>query len=350
MRQGALNVTMHEIAAKLGISRTTVYRVVYDKPGVKDETRRAVLALLKEHNYVPNDLVRSLRQNRTGSIGIVTTNPRQAVWPQLLQYIVAEVGRKGYEVILQTGEYDTAQIDELVERLCRKRVDGILVQPGLDVFARSSSDLIRRLIDQGYPIVCLSGVEDWQSVDWVSTDRAYGVYAATAHLIELGHKEIGLVLATRRSNNRITRNERIKGYKRALEEYEIAFCEDHLIYSDDSGCAGGDSVVRQIVSKSERPSALVFLNDLMAMGAVYRLTRMGYRVPRDMAIVGFDDLPTSGYGVVGLTTVRQPLEELASESVRLLFDRLERPSRAPRQVYIRPTLVVRESSDPEAER
>ncbi|MGQ9631309.1 MAG: LacI family DNA-binding transcriptional regulator [bacterium] len=341
-----MGVTMQDIADELKVSRTTVYRVLNSMPHVREETRKAVLGLVHKYDYQPSLLAQGLRNRRTETIGVLYEDFTQPVWVKMVDFLLRAARARSHDIILATTREAVQGAEEQIERLIRRGVDGILVQFPAILGERGFRNAVEKLRGGRFPLVFLAGMEDSGEINWVSTDRALGAYKAVRHLIGLGHRRIAFA-GWQINSNRYPLSQRLKGYKRALEEAGIPFREElvipleshppHYYYRDgyDLGC--------RIAKMSPKPTSIFFLNDTLAIGALLAFQERGIRVPQDIAVVGFDDVEASAYASVPLTTVAHPVEEIAEGAVRMLLEIVENPDTPPRQLNLEPRLIVRRS-------
>ena len=327
--------TIREVAESAGVSYATVSHVINNTRVVSEETRERVLAAMTELNYRPNALARSLRQGKTNTIGLVLPDSANPFFAEISRSIEDEAFRKGYSVFLCNTELDTQRELFYVDVLSKKQVDGIIF-----VAAGDQADSLDFLLRQGMSVVMIDRDLPQVEVDAVLTDHQLGGLLATRHLIELGHKRIACIAGP----SSITPSaERITGYRRALEEANLP-CDETLILRGDYHAQSGMEITHSILKMDPRPTAIFTLNDLMALGALRAAAEAGCSIPKDLAVVGYDDLELARFTNPPLTTIAQPKKEIGTQAVSLLVDRLSQKSRPPRRLVLPPVLIIRRST------
>jgi LacI family transcriptional regulator len=286
-------------------------------------------------NYRPNALARSLRQGKTNTVGLVLPDSANPFFAEISRGIEAEAFKQGYSVFLSNTELDTQRELFYVDVLSKKQVDGIIF-----VAAGDQADSIDFLIRQKMPVVMIDRDLPDVQVDVVLTDHQRGGMLATRHLIELGHTRIACIAGP----SSITPSaDRITGYRKALEAAGLPY-DERLLLRGDYHAQSGMDITQIILKMNPRPTAIFALNDLMALGALRAASEAGYSVPKDIAVVGYDDLEIARFTNPPLTTIAQPKKEIGAQAIRLLVDRIARKSHPPRRVVLAPELVVRRST------
>jgi LacI family transcriptional regulator len=327
--------TIREVAETAGVSYATVSHVINNTRLVSQETRERVLAAMDALNYRPNALARSLRQGKTNTIGLVLPDSANPFFAEISSSIEDETFKKGYSVFLCNTELDTQRELFYVDVLSKKQVDGIIF-----VAAGDKADSLDFLLERRMPVVMVDRDIPNVEADVVLTDHQLGGYLATRHLIELGHTRIACIAGP----SSITPGaERMIGYRRALEEAGISY-DEKLVIPGDYHPQSGLEITHFILEMDPRPSAIFALNDLMALGALRAAAEAGYSVPKDLAIVGYDDLELSHFTNPPLTTIAQPKKEIGVQAVNLLVDRMSQKNRPPSRVVLPPELIVRRST------
>ena len=327
--------TIREVAESAGVSYATVSHVINNTRLVSPETRQRVLAAMDALNYRPNALARSLRQGKTNTIGLVLPDSANPFFAEISRSIEDEAFKKGYSVFLCNTELDTQRELFYVDVLSKKQVDGIIF-----VAAGDQPDSLDFLLRRRMPVVMIDRELPQVEADAVLTDNKLGGFLATRHLLELGHKHIACIAGP----SSITPSaERIIGYRRALEESGLSY-DESLILRGDYHARSGMEITHSILKMNPWPTAIFALNDLMALGALRAAAEAGYSVPRDLAVVGYDDLELSQFTNPPLTTVAQPKKEIGAQAINLLVDRMSQKTRPPSRLVIPPELIVRRST------
>ncbi|ENM5832985.1 substrate-binding domain-containing protein [Vibrio metoecus] len=327
--------TMKDIARLAGVSTSTVSHVINKSRFVSDEIAERVNNAAQQLNYAPSALARSLKMNRTKTIGMLVTTSTNPFFGEVVKGVERSCYHKGYNLILCNTEGDNQRMKASINTLLQKRVDGLLLMCStlegerLDVFDRYP-DIPVVVMDWG-PILFAS--------DKIQDNSLQGGYMAAKHLIECGHKEIGCITGP------LIRHQaqmRYEGYKRALAEAGLGIHPDWIIESDFE-CEGGYQAFEKLYERGKLPSALFVCNDMMAMGVIQAASQRGLRVPDDLSLIGYDDVHIAKFMTPALTTIHQPKYRLGKAAVDTLLYRLENPDTTAQVVQLEPTLVVRSS-------
>ncbi len=327
--------TIKDIANKANVSYGTVSRALNNKYGVKKETRERVLAVAVKMGYSPNAIARGLVKKSTHSIGLVIPDILNPFYPGVACGIEEKALKSGYSVFFCNTNHDKKREIQSLKLLAEKRVDGIILAPGLE-----DSNVPDSLANGDIPIVhiCKRFVEPSKS--FVVIDDERGGFLATKHLIEQGYKKIGFIGAKDQAFNL---DERFEGYKQAFQKYGLQI-DERYIYSSDFKRQTGYRIVRRMLADGDYPRAIFAENDLLALGVIQAIREAGLSIPDDIAVVGFDDIPFAAFPEVQLTTIRQPKHEMGEIAVSILLDQMSGHNAEPRKVILEPRLIVRKSS------
>jgi LacI family transcriptional regulator len=290
---------------------------------------------MAELNYRPNALARSLRQGKTNTLGLVLPDSANPFFAEISRSIEDEAFNKGYSVFLCNTELDTQRELFYVDVLSKKQVDGIIF-----VAAGDQADSLDFLVREGMPVVMIDRNVPNVQVDAVLPDHQLGGFLATQHLLQLGHTRIACIAGP----SSITPSaERITGYRNALEQAGISY-DENLVIRGDYHAQSGMEITNSLLKMNPRPTAIFALNDLMALGALRAAAEAGCSVPRDLAVVGYDDLELSQYTNPPLTTIAQPKREIGRQAVNLLVNRISQKERPTSRLVLSPDLIVRQST------
>ena len=333
-----MRARLSDIARQAGVSEATVSRVINDRPGVSAETRQAVLTALDVLGY---ERPERLRKRSAGLVGLVVPELENPIFPAFAQVIESTLAQSGYTPVLCTQTPGGVTEDEYVEMLLDRQVSGIVFVSGLHADTTAGLDRYRRLLDRPLPVVLVNGYTEGLDAPFISCDDRAAAEMAVAHLVALGHRRIGLISGP----------ERFQAVQRKLAGYRAAMAReldadghdpDELVALTLFGVEGGEVAADRLLQRDV--TGIVCGSDLMALGAVRAARRRGLDVPRDVSVVGFDDSPLIAFTDPPLTTVRQPVREMAVAAVRALVDEIDGHG-APRSEYVfRPELVVRGST------
>jgi DNA-binding LacI/PurR family transcriptional regulator len=322
---------MADVARLAGVSHQTVSRVLHDNPNVSGVTRERVLAAIKQLNYRPNSMARALVTGRTKTLGVISSDTTFYGPASTLFGIERAAHDAGYAVVVSSlRSVNRGLVLEAVQRLRDQGVDGVAVIAPL----RAGADALRHL-KSDVPVVALEAGQN-ASIPVATVDQRAGAAAATRHLLSLGHKTVWHLAGPADWQEA---EERIVGWKSALEAAGAAVPPP--IRGDWTPRSGYEAA--ELLLKTPSLTALFAGNDQMALGVLRRFHEAGREVPRDVSLVGFDDIPEAAYFTPPLTTVRQDFAELGKRCLELLLTRIEGAEQLMR-VVVPPELVVREST------
>ena len=331
--------TIKDVARLAGVSTTTVSHVINETRYVSDELRARVLAAMGELNYRPNVLARGLRRGETKTIGLIVPDNSNPFFAEVAR-IVEDIGfENDHSVILCNSDGNLDKEAAYINVLIAKQVDGVIF-----IAAGSTYEHLHELTKLGIPVVVADRAIPQALADVVLVNNEQGGYDATHHLISLGHRRTACITGP---SDLTPSADRIHGYKRALREAGIPI-EQTLIVPGDFRYQGGETAMEQLLRLDEPPSAVFACNDVMAIGALRAIRNAGLQVPSDVSIVGFDDIPLASAVSPALTTVAQPIVELATLAAQLLMSRIRnRQGDEPGQRAVLDTkLIIRDSCAP----
>jgi LacI family transcriptional regulator len=330
---------LEDIAAKAGVSRSTVSRVINNEPYVSDKTRQRVLTVIEQEGFAPNPAARALVTQRTQVIGVVIPHVPIVVFedayyfPILLQGVARITHERDYAMLLWLGQAGENS-NQFYNRIVRNRLmDGVIIAS-----AASNDPLIDHFLETGTPFVMVECPQrDWDRISYVSVDNVAAAYTAVSHLIALGRRRIAHITGNLAISDG---RDRVEGYKRALRDAGLPLDESLIVegnFAHRSGYAGMKTLLKRKVD------AVFASSDITARGALQALHEAQVRVPDDIALVGFDDLPTAVQVTPPLTTIHQPIEEKGARATSILLDMIENGLDEPQQVLLPTELIVRES-------
>ncbi|RKP58614.1 LacI family DNA-binding transcriptional regulator [Pararobbsia silviterrae] len=301
------NVTLEEIARAAGVSPSTVSRILNGTARVSDAKQQAVEKAIAEFQYQPNVLARSLASGRTHTIGVLTQAIASPFYGEWLRGIEDTLREPGLTPLFVSSHWSPEEEAARLEQLLARRVDGVIVLHG-----QISEDLLVRYSARAPLVVLGRSLAPRASLACLPIDNEAGARDATEHLLGLGHRHIAFVAGPPDHGDSI---ERLVGYRSALADAGVAFDESLVVQADFTE-AGGFRAMERLLDAAPHLTAVFCSNDQMAYGARLVLYRRGIRVPEDVSLVGFDDLPTSVYMTPPLTTVRQPTYEIGCLAAR----------------------------------
>lgn len=330
-------VTRKDVAARAGVSVAVVSYVVNDGPRpVSPETRAKVEQAIEELGYYPNELARSLRRQQSFTIGLLIPNLTNPVYAEIARSMEDVCTEAGYLVLLCDSARDPIQEKRFVEMLRAKQVDGVVMIPSTNPL-----ELVELLRQARIPNIVLE--HDLPGVDCIANDDHTGGRLAVQHLLDLGHRRIALI---RRVPSSALSSERFAGYRQALEEAGIDF-DPALVVQSEAGPAAGCKAMQQLLALPQRPTAVITHNDVLALGALHAAWQAGLSVPRELSLVGYDDIQSSAFLVPPLTTVQFPKEGMGREAAEQILRLVQQEGGASPQTRLLPVkLVVRASTAP----
>ncbi|MDQ3748676.1 MAG: LacI family transcriptional regulator [Acidobacteriota bacterium] len=339
--------TLSDIATTVGVAPMTVSRVINRNGYVSEETRKKVMQVVKEMNYRRNGLARNLKRQYTETIGLVLGDISNPYSTELAHAVREALSVRGFNLFICISEHSAKEDIAAFESLVNHSVDGIIVATRANP---AGDEYLRGIVENNVPVVVIGRDFQHESVDYVSADNMRGGFEATRHLIDLGHKRIGFIGSNLSGGARL---KRLQGYLNALEQHKISV-DERLITgrrdaaSDIPGYSTekvGYEGMKRLLSLPVRPAAVFARNDFTAIGAMTAIKEAGLKIPKDMAIVGFDDIPLAVHTSPSLTTVRQPMRLQGQLAAEMLLRRIESNEVIKREESIlNCELVIREST------
>ena len=329
-------VTLHDVADLAGVSHQTVSRVVNKNKSVRPGTRERVEAAILELGYRPNAIARSMVQGNTHTLGCISPNLTDPVFTRIIESAQAEARRLGYFILIGSAS-SVDEVQPLLDELLYRCVDGLIVLNARD---DERYKLLEPVIRNNSPMVFVKNSAVDESVSSVRCDDIQGGYLATRHLLELGHKQIAIIIGPQ--NEQCTR-ERLSGYKQALDEAGLD-ANDSLIIQGNWTSESGFEAAAELMKYPDRFSAIFAQNDRMAAGAMHTLRDSGYRIPEDYSIIGYDNGPLASLLDPPLTTIEQPLEEFGTQAAKILIQTIQGKNQHPVDFCSSPALIRRKSS------
>ena len=325
--------TIKRVARLAGVSIKTVSRVINGASYVSEETRRRVTRAIQRLNYRPNALARGLVTGRSRSIGLIIADIVNPFFPPLVRAVEDVAAARGYTVVLCDTDEDPAREHAAISVLLEKKVDGLVL-----CASRVTAGVLRAVADSGVPLAVVNRTLAHPRAIEIITDGVAGGRLATGHLLGLGHTRIAYLSGPRAS---FSNRNRLRGYREALAARGIGF-DPALVVGGVPSLAAGSEAMAALLDVTPPPTGLFAFDDLMALGALEELGRRRLRVPKDMAIVGYDNIDLAGFTHPPLTTIEQPGVEMGRLAASLLLDLIETGSvPRPRTRTLVPELIVR---------
>ncbi len=325
-----------QVAEAASVSVATVSRVVNESGYVSPDLKKRVYNAVESLNYRPSALARSLRTQQTFNIGVLVPQIDHPFFGILAFATERALFEARYRCFVCSAEEDADKEDAYIDALLGQRVNGVITVP-----TKSAGEGVQRLLEQQTPVVLIDRDLPSVAVDRVLSDNFGGAYELAVHLLELGHRNVSVIGTTAKGH---AINDRIAGLERAFNKLSdhgnLQICLQEPLAQFEAGYETG----LYLLSKDPRPSAIIALTDVIAVGVLHASAELGLKVPDDLSVSGFDDIPLARYVFPALTTVAQPLHEMGRVAAKLMLSKIAEPSRTPQQTVLPTKLVVRRST------
>jgi LacI family transcriptional regulator len=310
----AQKVSITDIANKVGLSITTVSRVMSgkaEKYRIGKKSQQKIRDAAEELNYIPNHFAANLKSGKSSTIAIIVPSLTNSFFASIASEINAEVRRFGYITIIGDSD-ENYEIEKLVlQQMVSINIEGLIIVP-----CGNHWENIKKLHDNGLPVVCIDRYFEDLDIPYVSTDNYNGAYIATKHLIENGHSNITCIQGIQQSTpNRL----RVKGFKEALEEAGIV---SYTVTGDDFSVQNGYLETKLLLQQNQLPSAIFTLSNTIAMGCVKALKEKNVRIPEDISLITFDEHPYLNYLETPISCIAQPVSDICKLAIKFLFLKL----------------------------
>lgn len=336
MSQSSKKLTLEDIGKLAGVSRATVSRVINNYPHITAEVRERVQQVIRETGYKPNRIAQSLVSSRTGVVGLVIPHVANTIltnpyFLHLINSITSATNQNDLTLSLFLF-HSMAEEDRIAQSIFSTNlVDGVIITAD-----RRENSFAAQLVQHGVPVTYIGKPEPGVDVPYVNVDNVHGGFMATEHLIGRGFRRIGAIVARYNTAG----EDRHFGYRRALAAHDRPY-EAHLVAEGDFSQGSGYTAMQRLLEHA--PDAVFVSSDLMAVGAQRAIREAGLRIPDDIAIVGFDDLPLAAHAEPPLTTIRQPVERLGPVAIQLLQRVIEEDHAMVESQVLPVELVLRET-------
>jgi LacI family transcriptional regulator len=328
------NVTIIDVAREAGVSYTTVSRVINSNEHVRLRTRERVMHVMESLGYEVNRQARGLAGGHFNIIGLLVPDLGTGYIGEIVRGIDAELSAAQYDLMLYTTHQRKGKEASYVATLARGSVDGLLL-----VLPRNPGAYREILNRQNVPYILIDHQGIGEADAAVGATNKQGSFEATSYLLRLGHRRIGFITGTLEMG---CAQERLAGYQQALADYN-GHADPQLVRVGDFHQLRGYTAALELLSLPQPPTAIFASNDVSAFGAMDAIREKNLRIPDDISVVGFDDIPQASSVRPTLTTVRQPLEQMGRTAARLLLECLKNPSQLAKRVELETTLIIRES-------
>lgn len=336
-RGSRATVNIHDVARQARVSIATVSRVVNRIATVDPALAERVWKAVEEVGYVPNTQARALVSGRSRILGLIVSEITNPFFPELVQEFDNLTVEQGYEVMIGSTNYDPERTELLIRRMIERKVDGVAVMTfGIE------EALVQKLVKQGFPLVFVDAGPELPNVRVLKVNYGEGIRQAVEHLATLGHRRIGFISGPLNMRTAATRRD---AFKSAMMERGLAVPAEVIVEGKHT-MESGRAAMEKLLKAAELPTAVVCSNDMTAIGVLHALDETTHKVPRNISVVGFDDIHLAQFMLPPLTTVQMSCRELAEAAVEALRAGIEagHPKAAQREWPIATRLVVRRST------
>jgi LacI family transcriptional regulator len=332
-------VTMSDVAREAGVSAMTVSRVVNDKGEISPETRLRVQAIIEKLGYRPSGIARSLAGGQTYTVGLVVPDIANPYFSGIAHGVASVANTEGFGLLLCDCEEDTSLELTMLDVLEEKRVDGVIIAA-----PRTSTEKLLPILIRHPKVVVVNRLfgetEGLSASGYVMNDDKKGGNIVTRHLANSGHQRIGFLSGPTTSYGSMRR---MIGYRAALEEFELELVPE-IVRNCKPTVDGGREATGQLLQEHPEITALFCFNDLVAIGALQSCAQMDRKVPDDLAIIGYDDIPMASWVTPALTTCKVNFEEMGKSAMQLLIDHIEDCADDCNNLVLEPQLIIRNSA------
>jgi LacI family transcriptional regulator len=330
---------MKDIAKDLGLSQATVSKVLREHPDIGEKTRQRVLERVKELDYQPNSLARSLVTGRSYLIGLVVPSLLHPFFAEIARSISSVIRSKGYSLIVSSSEEDPELEKEEISRLLGRRLDALIIAS-----CDSNIESFERMESRTQPYVLIDRDLNGLAANFVGINDEKAGWLATEHLINMGCRRVAHV----RGQDNSTGMSRFEGYRKALIERGLTYSEDYVVrrsYVDTETTRQGAEAMRLLLERNPRPDGVFCFNDPLAIGAMRAILDAGLRIPEDIALIGCGNLPNNDCLRVSLSSIDQHSQVIGQRAAELVLNLIEsKQTPRARTIMLEPTLVVRSST------
>jgi len=329
---------MKRVAERAGVSVATVSRVVNKSGFVAPPLQKVVMEAMEALRYHPSAVARGLRTRETRSIGVLVPQLSQPFFSSLAYAIERTLFSHGYRAFLCSAEEDAAEESAYIDMLLGQRVDGLILVPTGQSMAN-----VQRVLEAKVCVILVDRDLPTIKIDRVLSDNFNGAYKLARHLIDLGHRRIGIISAPQHSGS-IAR--RLAGISHAFQEAGIR--QEQCLFAEGAQeqFELGFTVAHEFLQSSRPPTAVIALTDVIAVGALHAAWKAGLALPRDLSVTGFDDIPLARYTMPELTTAAQPAFEMGKQAALRLLRRVKKPDLKVNRTLLPTSIVIRGSTSP----
>ena len=335
-RRAAINI--RDVAKRARVSIATVSRAVNRVSSVDPELAKRVWKAVDEVGYVPNTQARALVSGRSRILGLIVSEITNPFFPELVQEFENLAVAQGYEVMIGSTNYDPTRTESLIRRMLQRSVDGVAVMTfGIE------EELVKKLVEREFPLVFVDAGPELPNIRVLKVDYGQGIREAVQHLAALGHRQIAFISGPLGLRSAAARRD---AFRKSTAEVGLTAPPGHVIEGTHT-MEGGRAAIGQLIALPELPTAVICSNDMTAIGVLHGLFETTHKVPKDISVVGFDDIHLAQFVLPPLTTIQMSCKDLAVAAVQALRAGIEpdHPKSAQKEWPIPTRLVVRKSTD-----
>ena len=333
-------VTIKDIARKLNLSYSTVSRALNSSSLVNSRTMKLIKDEAKRMGYTPNALARGLVLQKSGIVGMVIPDITNPFFPAIARGAEDEACRRGYNLLVCNSDWNVDMETHHLKLIKEKKVEGLILS-SINV----QNEYLEKIIEQGYPLVFISRVYPGVDVNFVGVDTEYGGYLAGKYLAELGHREVAFIGGSFNVNSV---QGRYKGFRKALSKYGINFNESYAIEGEFNIKSGYEKALN-LLKRRGTVTGIFAANDLIAVGVIRAARELGYLIPEEISIIGYDDIFLASLPGIELTTVFQEKRKMGELAAKLLLDEIDGEKdlkKGKKRIILTPRLIVRKTTSP----
>lgn len=336
-------ITIKDIAEKCGVGVSTVSRAINNHPDINLETKNMVMRTIAEYNYVPNNSARNLKRTASKTIAILVKAIDNSFFAEMIRIMEREINREKYSFFLHHIDDEQDEFEVAIELIKEKRLKGIVFLGGN---ADRTEETLRRVM---VPFVMSTvGSRKWPSdvlCSYMAVDDKKESYKVADYLCKQGHKRIAILAALKMDEG--MGHQRLEGYKKALKDNEVEIAEELICYMKEDiqtfSMENGYTVMKELLESGKEFTAVYAISDMMAIGACKAIFEAGKKIPEDYSVAGFDGLGYTYYYEPSITTLKQPVKEIAEESIHALFHMINKKKPVPGKMF-EGILLEREST------
>lgn len=329
-----MKVTIYDVAREANVSIATVSKVINNTGRISEKTKRKVLNVMKKLDYQPNMMASALMGKQTKTIALLIPDLANPFFAELARSIEDRGHEFGYNLVICSTDYLEEKENKYLSLQKRKSVDGFILASGFENLSK-----VEQLVKADIPVAIVARDFPMFPINTVALDDFMGGYLAATHLINLGHKNIGVIARDVWSNR-----ERIRGFKQALEENQLTFTAEFEYIQEMGHVEPGRNLTLKYLNSLNPVTAIFACNDLLAIGAIQAVKEVGFSVPEQISVVGFDNTMIATIVEPPLTTIAQPIQNMGKEVMDLMISLINGEKKEKMRITLMPSLIIRKST------